>query len=146
MDETQTLSDYAAGEIRAILARRRSTGKDLAAQLNVSRSWVSYRLTGTTEITLNDLQRIAEALDVPIIDLIPTTQPAGKPRGGSIRFAEPAPELPQKAEMRVGRGTPQLTEPPILTPIRSASESSAATARTGRPVRLSQPATGGGQQ
>jgi len=71
MNETQTLSDYAAGEIRAILARRRSTGKELAETLGVSRSWVSYRLIGTTEITLNDLERIARALDVDIADLLP---------------------------------------------------------------------------
>ena len=79
MNETQTLSDYAAGEIRAILARRRSTGKELAETLGVSRSWISYRLTGTTEITLNDLERIARALDVDIADLLP--RPAGRRTG-----------------------------------------------------------------
>jgi transcriptional regulator with XRE-family HTH domain len=88
MDDAQTLSDYAAGEIRAILARHRITGRDLAAKLHVSRSWVSYRLTGTTEIGLNDLERIAHALDVEVADLLPTpvkreirysTQPATRP-------------------------------------------------------------------
>lgn len=72
MDERQTLSDYAAGEVRAVLARRRITGRDLAAKLHVSRSWVSYRLTGTTEIGLNDLERIARALDVEVAALLPT--------------------------------------------------------------------------
>jgi DNA-binding Xre family transcriptional regulator len=82
MDDTQTLSGYVAAEIRAVLARRRVTGRDLAAQLQVSRSWVSYRLTGTTAIDLNDLERIAKALGVEIIDLLP--RPA-RPEGGVMR-------------------------------------------------------------
>lgn len=89
MENTQTLSDYAAGEIRAILARNRSTGKELAAKLGVSRSWVSYRLTGTTEITLNDLQQIATALDVEIGDLLPRTDKAGR-RAGDTTIYSPA--------------------------------------------------------
>lgn len=73
MDDGETLSDHVAGEIRAILARRRITGRQLAVRLKVSRSWVSYRLTGTTEIGLNDLQRIAAALDIDATDLLPKT-------------------------------------------------------------------------
>lgn len=92
MSEDQTLSDYAAGEIRATLARRQMQGKELAAKLGVSRSWVSYRLTGTTEIGLNDLARIAAALEVSVTDLLPvihspsglsvahSQEPAGQPR------------------------------------------------------------------
>ena len=71
MDDTQTLGEYVAGEIRANLARRRITGRDLAAKLRVSRSWVSYRLTGTTEISLSDLEQIAAALEVDVSDLLP---------------------------------------------------------------------------
>jgi DNA-binding Xre family transcriptional regulator len=67
----ESLSDYVAGEIRAMIGRKRTSGRELAGRLGVSRSWVSYRLTGNTEITLNDLERIAAALDVEITELLP---------------------------------------------------------------------------
>jgi transcriptional regulator with XRE-family HTH domain len=70
IDES-SLSDYVAGEIRAMIGRKRTSGRELAGRLGVSRSWVSYRLTGNTEITLNDLERIADALDVEITALLP---------------------------------------------------------------------------
>ena len=87
MDDSQTLSEFAAGEIRAVMARRKITGRDLAQQLNVSRSWVSYRLTGTTEIGLNDLQRIAAALQMPVAAFLPAT--VDQPGSGTIHaFAQ----------------------------------------------------------
>lgn len=71
MSENQSLSDYVAGEIRATLARHRKSGRQLAAQLGASQTWVSSRLSGGTPIDLNDLARIAEALGVHIADLLP---------------------------------------------------------------------------
>lgn len=60
-----------AEEIRALLARRRMSGRELARHLGVSPSWVSYRLTGTQPIDLNDLDTIARVLQVEIVDLLP---------------------------------------------------------------------------
>jgi transcriptional regulator with XRE-family HTH domain len=80
MATTDSLSEYVAGEIRAALARQRTSGRALAALLGVSRSWVSYRLTGTTEITLDDLDKIADVLDVDVLDLLPSrTAPQPQP-------------------------------------------------------------------
>jgi transcriptional regulator with XRE-family HTH domain len=59
-----TLSEQVAEEIRAMMARRRITGAALARRLDVSPAWVSYRLTGVQPIDLNDLQAIADVLDV----------------------------------------------------------------------------------
>lgn len=146
MDDNQTLSDYAAGEIRATLARRQITGKELASKLGVSRSWISYRLTGTTEIGLNDLQRIAAALSVDIADLLPTNAPVGKPRGGSVHLTSQPATHTRTDQVRPGHATPTLTHPPISTPIRPASEQPATTGRNRRPVRLSGASTGGGSQ
>jgi transcriptional regulator with XRE-family HTH domain len=73
MERTATLSEQVAEEVRAMLARKRMSGRELARQLDVSQAWVSYRLTGHQEIGLNDLQRIARALDVEITALIPAT-------------------------------------------------------------------------
>jgi transcriptional regulator with XRE-family HTH domain len=65
------MSGRVAEEIRALLGRRRMTGRELARRLGVSPSWVSYRLTGTQPIDLNDLDAIARVLDVGIVDLLP---------------------------------------------------------------------------
>jgi len=66
-----SLSDRVAEEVRAMMARRRVSGRELARRLDVSAAWVSYRLTGTQPIDLNDLERIADALGVTVFDLIP---------------------------------------------------------------------------
>jgi transcriptional regulator with XRE-family HTH domain len=67
-----TLSDLVAEEVRALMARRKVSGRELADLLGVSPSWISYRLNGKQPIDLNDLERIANALEVPILTLIPT--------------------------------------------------------------------------
>lgn len=54
-----------------MLARRRMSGRELARKLHVSPSWISYRLTGTQPIDLNDLAKIADALEVEPADLLP---------------------------------------------------------------------------
>lgn len=67
----RTLSEEVAEEIRVIMLRRRTTGARLAKELGVSAAWISYRLTGTQPIDLNDLERIASALGVTVVDLLP---------------------------------------------------------------------------
>jgi transcriptional regulator with XRE-family HTH domain len=68
------LSEQVAEEIRALLARRRISGRELARRLGASPSWVNFRLTGAQAIDLNDLQRIAEVLDVDVTSLIPNSR------------------------------------------------------------------------
>lgn len=70
-ERTATLSALVAEEVRALMARRRMSGRQLAAQLGVSPSWVSYRLTGTQPIDVNDLHLIATALGVGVHELLP---------------------------------------------------------------------------
>jgi transcriptional regulator with XRE-family HTH domain len=65
------LSEQVAEEIRVMMTRRRMSGRQLAQRLNVSPAWVSYRLTGTQPIDLNDLQQIADVLEVAVGDLLP---------------------------------------------------------------------------
>lgn len=77
-ERSATLSDLVAEEIRALMARRRMSGRQLAMQLRVSPSWVSYRLTGTQPIDINDLHKIARALDVGIYDLLPPADKASQ--------------------------------------------------------------------
>ncbi|ROO51037.1 helix-turn-helix protein [Micromonospora sp. Llam0] len=66
------LTDLVAEEIRALQGRRRVSGRELARRLGETPSWVNYRLTGVTPINLNDLERIATALGVTVVDLLPT--------------------------------------------------------------------------
>jgi len=65
------LTELVAEEIRALLARRRISGRELARRMGASYSWVNFRLTGAQPIDLNDLQRIADVLDVEVLDLLP---------------------------------------------------------------------------
>lgn len=70
---TPSLTEQVAEEIRALIARRRVRQSHLARKLGVSEQWISVRLRGVQPIDLNDLQRIAEALDVAVVDLLPET-------------------------------------------------------------------------
>lgn len=45
-------------------------GRELARRLQVSASWISYRLNGVQVIDLNDLESIATELDVTPADLL----------------------------------------------------------------------------
>ncbi len=75
---TASLSEHVAEEIRALLARRRTRQSQLARQLGVSEQWISVRLRGVQPIDLNDLARIAEALDVSVVALLPASIREGK--------------------------------------------------------------------
>lgn len=84
------LTEQVAEEIRVLLTRRRMSGRQLAARLGVSQTWLSSRLVGSTPIDLNDLQRIAEVLQVTPADLLPSTTQAGHGRvTGNYRPAAP---------------------------------------------------------
>jgi transcriptional regulator with XRE-family HTH domain len=73
-ERTATLSDLVAEEIRAWLGRRRMSQAQLARTLGQSQMWVSDRLRGIQPIDLDDLERIAHVLDIPVLELFP---PAG---------------------------------------------------------------------
>jgi transcriptional regulator with XRE-family HTH domain len=141
-DSRSTLSDKTAEELRALLARRRLSGRDLARRLDVSPSWVSYRLTGTTEIGLNDLERIADALDVEVAELLPLAdQPAEQvltrrrrlPGSYPIATTAATPTQPDSHHIRPSvrpAGSPRsMSRVPAQT-----------TASISRPARLSHPA------
>lgn len=92
------LSARVAEEIRALLARQRRSGRWLASALGVSQTWMSSRLTGSTPIDLNDLQRIATVLEVDWSDLIPAraTQAVGSGPARSGQTTVPTVEQPKR--------------------------------------------------
>ena len=59
------LRDTVAGAVRAEIARRRMTQQGLADLLGVGQWWVSKRLTRSIPFTIEDLERIATALELP---------------------------------------------------------------------------------
>lgn len=146
MQTTDTLSEQVADAVRAQLAYRRRRGlsptsaRELAAQIGLSQSAMSARLTGATPIDLNELELIARAFDMPVAELLPAKQ---ETKRRSILAVEPATPMVRTDEMRVGRGTPTLADPPSMTPIRSASEQAVTTGRISRPTRLSTTSAGG---
>lgn len=60
-----TLRDTVSAELRAELGRRRMSQQRLADLLGEGQWWVSKRLTNQNPFTLEDLERIAIALDLP---------------------------------------------------------------------------------
>ena len=89
MTDVTTLSMRIAEEIRVLMVRKRVNQKQLAQRLNVSAMWVSGRLTGQTEIAVNDLPRIASALGVPMLDLLPRSERSGT-EAPTVRYDQPA--------------------------------------------------------
>ena len=70
-ETTNFLSRQVAANVRAEMGRQRVRQTQLAARLGVNDVWVSVRLRDAQPISLDDLQRIADALGVTIIDLLP---------------------------------------------------------------------------
>lgn len=66
----RALSDIVAEEIRVEMARQRLSQVDLADLLREGQPWVSRRLRGATPISVDDLERIAVALRVSVVDLM----------------------------------------------------------------------------
>lgn len=98
MSADQTWNAYAAGEVRAILARNRLTARDLAERMGVKRMWVQYRLAETTPMQLDDLQRIAAALGVEVAALLPAAAEAQRRSGLSPGSAH-MPSRPRAARL-----------------------------------------------
>lgn len=57
-------------EIRAEMARKGFTQRDLSRLLNLSAATVSARMTGKTEFTVSEVRAIATWLNVPISRLL----------------------------------------------------------------------------
>lgn len=70
-------------EIRVLLLRRRMTQAQLADRLQVPQPWISRRLTLTVPMTLDDVDRVAEALDVSVWELLGTG--VRRPTDGYVR-------------------------------------------------------------
>ncbi len=65
-----SLSARVAENVRAEMARRRQSQAALARHLGRTQQFVSRRMTGATSFTLDELDQIADILDVRLVDLL----------------------------------------------------------------------------
>ena len=70
-NDRENLREEAAGELRALLARRRISASQLGRMLGWKQSYMARRIDGRVALDLDDLQAIAAALDVPVAALLP---------------------------------------------------------------------------
>jgi len=56
------------------MARSRITPGRLGAKLGVSEMWVRRRMYGETVITMEDLERLAIALELPLASFLPAPE------------------------------------------------------------------------
>lgn len=99
-----TMNERVAEEIRVLLARRQITATELARKAGMTQRSISRRITGEKTIDVDDLERIARALDIPVTALLP---PAGN-SSPNVRSLSTT----RTAERRIGRTQPQLANPP----------------------------------
>lgn len=86
-----TLTARVAEEIRSVMGRRKVTGAQLAKRLGVSSAWVSYRINGSVSTSMDDLERIAAALNVEVGDLLPQNLAATRSTGRYDSDQDPCP-------------------------------------------------------
>ena len=63
-------SEMVADNVRAVMARTRTTQHMLAGALGLSQQSVSRRLAGLTPFALDELDVVARVLDVPVATLL----------------------------------------------------------------------------
>lgn len=71
-----TTTEFTAAELRAEVARQALTQQQVAERMGEGQWWVSRRLTGDAQITVDDLVRFAAALQIPVTQLLPATERA----------------------------------------------------------------------
>jgi len=99
-----------AEEIRALMGRRRMRDIQLAKLLDRSHTYVYRRLTGETAFDADDLELIARALDVKMVDLLPRDE-----REVTVRYPDdrvttrlpvaPSPSALPRSPFAIGRPT-----------------------------------------
>jgi transcriptional regulator with XRE-family HTH domain len=107
MGTAQRLRVAVAEEVRVWMTRRRVTGAGLASAIGRSQAYVSRRLTGDTAFDLDDLERIATVLDVPVNRLFP--------QNGSIAQSIRTPKMSRYGTVRTIGVSPVRTPRPAPT-------------------------------
>jgi transcriptional regulator with XRE-family HTH domain len=67
----ETLRELTAAELRAALARRRISAVELARRIGWSQAYMARRTDGRIALDIDDLEKIATELNVPVTALLP---------------------------------------------------------------------------
>jgi transcriptional regulator with XRE-family HTH domain len=67
--EAGPLARAVAAEIRAAMGRHRVSGNQLAAMTGISQNYIAKRLRDEASFTVNDIERICDALGESYLDL-----------------------------------------------------------------------------
>lgn len=70
-ERTATLTQLVAAQIRSLLGYRDMKPSELARRIGENDQWMHVRLKGKVPLNLNDMHRIAKALDVQVGQLLP---------------------------------------------------------------------------
>ena len=70
MSRVMDQSRETAANLRAAMGRRQLSRKDLAHLMGENEMWVGRRVNGKTPITVDDLDRFAHALSLPMSELL----------------------------------------------------------------------------
>lgn len=73
-----TATPQIAANIRAELGRQNKTRAALAREMGVTEMWLSRRVNAQTPLTVDDLARVAAALDVTLPHLLPKEATTGE--------------------------------------------------------------------
>jgi transcriptional regulator with XRE-family HTH domain len=79
----KSVNQHVAQEIRAEMARRRLSQTALAERLGTGQRSISRRLLGEVELTVGDVDQIAQILGMPIEQLLPERPSLGRRRRAS---------------------------------------------------------------
>jgi transcriptional regulator with XRE-family HTH domain len=138
---TQTFAEQVAAEIRAEMGRQQVSNAALAELLGVSEMWVSRKKRGLTPLTLDEVQRIAEVLDVEVAELLPSADQTAE------RVLTRRRRLPASYPIAAGQATPDQPNGHHIRPTGRAAGSPRSMSRVpaqpaagiSRPARLSHP-------
>lgn len=73
---TGTVRDHVAGVLRAEMARRKLTQREMGARCGRSHQWVTDRLNGKTPCNVDDLELLASVLGIPVAQFLPAPERA----------------------------------------------------------------------
>lgn len=86
--ETTALNRAVAAQIRSLLGIRMMRQSQLATRMGVTEVWLSRRLREVQAMSLDDVERIAQALEVEPVDLLPrSAQPVGENKSRKVPTA-----------------------------------------------------------
>lgn len=81
--ESGPLARAIAAEVRAAMGRHRVSGNQLATMTGISQNYIAKRLRDEASFTLNDIERICNALNEKFVDLVLRSEAQAEKEGNN---------------------------------------------------------------